>query len=122
MEVPLQITFHGIDHSDAVEERIRTKVSRLETLFDRIISCRVVITTHHRNTSNAHRKGEPYHISIILKVPGDELVVKRDPKETHVNEDIVVALRDAFGAMERQVQEYVLRHRRSETRTQANLE
>ncbi len=43
MQIPLQITFHGIDHSDAVETRIREKVAKLELLFDRITSCRVVI-------------------------------------------------------------------------------
>lgn len=119
MQIPLQISFHGIDHSDAVERKIGDKVSKLETLFDRITSCKVVIEAHHRNTSSAHRKGEPFHIRIDVKVPGDELVVKRAPKDVHVNEDIFHALRDAFGTMERQLQEYVLRHRRSETRAEA---
>ena len=44
-------------------------------------------------------------------MPGSELVVKRDPKDTHVNEDIYVALRDAFQAMERQLKEFVARQR-----------
>ncbi|MEO5373223.1 MAG: HPF/RaiA family ribosome-associated protein [Alphaproteobacteria bacterium] len=119
MQVPLQISFHGIDHSEAVEDKIKDKVSKLELLFDRITSCKVVIEAHHRNTSSAHRKGEPFHIRVDLKVPGDELVVKRAPKDVHVNEDIFHALRDAFGTMERQLQEYVTRHRRSELQVRA---
>ncbi len=111
MQIPLQITFHGIDHSDAVEERIREKAGKLEQLFDRITSCRVVIEAHHRNTSSLHRKGEPFHIRIDLTVPGAELVVKRDPKDTHVNEDILVALRESFENMERQLKDYVGRLR-----------
>lgn len=111
MQIPLQITFHGIDHSDAVEERIREKAAKLEQLFDRITSCRVVIEAHHRNTSSLHRKGEPFHIRIDLTLPGAELVVKRDPKDAHVNEDILVALRDAFENMERQLKDYVARMR-----------
>lgn len=111
MQIPLQITFHGLDHSDAVETRVREKVAKLEQLYDRITSCRVVIEVHHRNTSNLHHKGEPFHIRIDLTVPGSELVVKRDPKDAHVNEDIYVALRDAFEAMTRQLKEFVSRQR-----------
>ncbi len=111
MQNPLQITFHGIDHSEAVETRIREKVAKLEQLYDRITSCRVVIEMHHKNTSNLHHKGEPFHIRIDLTLPGAELVVKRDPKESHINEDIFVALRDAFQAMERQLKELLARQR-----------
>ncbi len=118
MQIPLQITFHGIDHSDAVEERIREKAAKLEQLFDRITSCRVVIEAHHRNTSSLHRKGEPFHIRIDLTLPGTELVVKRDPKDAHVNEDILVALKEAFTNMERQLKDYVMRLR-GEVKTRA---
>lgn len=111
MQIPVQITFHGIDHSDAVEDRVREKVAKLEQLCDRITSCRVVIELHHKNTSSMHRKGEPYHIRIDVTVPGTELVVKRDPKDSHVNEEISVALREAFQAMERQIKDYIARQR-----------
>jgi ribosome-associated translation inhibitor RaiA len=118
MQIPLQITFHGIDHSDAVEERIREKAAKLEQIFDRITSCRVVIEAHHRNTSSLHRKGEPFHIRIDLTVPGAELVVKRDPKDPHINEDILVALRESFSTMERQLKDYIARLR-GEVKTRA---
>ncbi|MBF0561856.1 MAG: ribosome-associated translation inhibitor RaiA [Alphaproteobacteria bacterium] len=105
MQIPLQITFHGLDHSDAVEERIRAKASRLEAIFNRIVSCRVVIELQHHSAS--------FHIRLFVVVPGDELVVKRETKEAHIHEDINVALRDAFLAMERQLNDYVTRHRRT---------
>ncbi len=111
MQIPLQITFHGIDHSDAVEERIREKAAKLEQICDRVISCRVVVDVLHKNSGNMHRKGEPFHITIDVTVPGAELVVKRDPKDAHVNEDIQIALRDAFDSMERQLKDYVTRTR-----------
>jgi ribosome-associated translation inhibitor RaiA len=103
MQLPVQITFHGVDHSDALEERIRQKVGKLETIHDRITSCRVVIEQHHRNASLIHRKGEPFHVRIDVMIPGHELVVCRDPKDSYVNEDIGIAIRDAFHAMERQL-------------------
>lgn len=113
MQVPVQVSFHGLDHSDAVEERVREKVGKLEQFCSDIISCRVTIELHHKNTSNAHRKGEPYHIALSVSVPGDELVVKQSPKgdELHEHEDVGIALRDAFQAMERQVKDYVERRR-----------
>jgi putative sigma-54 modulation protein len=37
--------------------------------------------------------------------------VKRDPKDSHVNEDIYVALRETFASMERQLKAYVERMR-----------
>jgi ribosomal subunit interface protein len=103
MKLPVQITFHGVDHSDALEERIRQKVGKLEMIHDRITSCRVVIEQHHRNGSLIHRKGEPFHVRIDVTIPGQELVVCRDPKDSYVNEDIAIAIRDAFQAMERQL-------------------
>jgi len=111
MQIPVQITFHGVDHSDAVEDRVREKVKKLEQLYDRITSCRVVIEQHHKNTSNLHHKGEPFHIRVDLTVPGAELVVRRDPKDSHVNEDIFLALRESFQNMERQLKEFVARQR-----------
>lgn len=111
MQVPLQITFHGIDHSDAVAQRIREKVAKLEQVCDRITSCRVTVETHHRNPSNLHVTGQPFQIRIDLTLPGGELVYTRDPKDAHVNEDIFVALRDAFQAIERQLKEFLARQR-----------
>ncbi|CAA7624534.1 ribosome hibernation-promoting factor, HPF/YfiA family [Magnetospirillum sp. UT-4] len=108
MQNPLQITFHGIDHSDAVETRVREKVAKLEQFFDRITSCRVAIESHHKNTSSLHHKGDAFHIRIDVAVPGSELVVKRDSDE---HEDVYAALKGAFQAIERQLKEYVARSR-----------
>ena len=108
MQNSLQITFHGIDHSDALETRVREKVGKLEQLFDRITSCRVAIESNHKNTSNLHHKGDAFHVRIDLTVPGSELVVKRDSDE---HEDVYGALKGAFAAVERQLKEYVARQR-----------
>jgi ribosome-associated translation inhibitor RaiA len=109
MQTPVQISFHGLDKSDAVETRIREKVAKLEQFYDRITSCRVVVERHHSASTNATAKDQPFHISIILEVPGEELVYKRDPKSEEAlkdHQDINIALRDAFAAMQRQLKEY----------------
>ena len=49
MKIPLQITFRGIPHSDAVEARIREKAAKLERFSSDIISCRVAVEAEHHH-------------------------------------------------------------------------
>src|SRR5271154_3141010 len=110
MQVPLKVAFHGLDKSDAVETRIREKVNKLERYFDRITGCRVVLAKHHSSRTHLNTNAQPFHVSVFLEVPGGELVVDRDPKDRNSlkdHEDVNIALRDAFAAMERQLKEYV---------------
>lgn len=102
----LQITFRNIDASAAVEAKIRERAVELEKFFDRIVSCRVVVEAPQR-----HRHGGLFHIRVDLKVPGKEIVVKRDPSEHHAHEDIYVAVRDCFDAVRRQLEDHVRRRR-----------
>ena len=103
MEVPLKITAHDITLSEAVETEIREKVAKLESYYTRITSCHVVVGAPVRYP---HDKQGLYNVSIDLSVPGAELVVNRkaDP-------DLLVALRDAFNAARRQLEDYVRRQR-----------
>ena len=102
----LQVTFRNIDASPTVEAKIRERARELEQFFDRIVSCRVVIEAHNRR-----RHGDLFHIRVDLKVPGKEIVVKRDPGEHHAHEDISVAVRDCFDAARRQLEDHVRRRR-----------
>ena len=120
MQIPVQIAFHGIDKSDAVEERIRERVTKLEHFFDRITGCRVVVESHHKSHSNMNNKAAPFHISVHLSVPGEDLVVRRDPKETKLHEDIQVAIRDTFDAMERRVKDYAAKRKDIDRRREAS--
>ena len=103
MEVPLKITAHDIPLSDAVETEIREKVAKLESYYGRITSCHVVVGAPVRYS---HDKEGLYNVSIDLNVPGTELVVNRK-----AGPDLLVALRDAFNAARRQLEDYVRRQR-----------
>lgn len=107
MQTPLQITFRNIETSPAVETKVRERVAELEQFHDRIISCRVMIEAPDRR----HHQGGLYHIRVDLKVPGKEIVVKRDPPEHHAHEDIYVAIRDCFDAVRRQLEDHARRQR-----------
>ena len=102
MQLPLQVTFRNIAPVPAVEALIRERAESLERYFDRIIACRVVIEASTRR----QRKGNVYHLRVDLIVPGREIVVKRDPSEHHAREDILVAVRDAFDAARRQLEDH----------------
>lgn len=98
MQIPLQITFRGLPHSDALEMRIREKAGKLEDLHTRITSCRVVVEEQHRHS----RQGKHFTVRLDIRVPGNEIVIDRDH-----DEDVYVALRDAFDAAGRRLEDQV---------------
>ena len=108
MTLPLQITFRNLDHSDAVEAAIQEKAKKLERFSHHITSCKVVIEADHLH----HHKGNLYHVRIDISVPGDEIVVSREPHKDHSHEDAYVTIRDAFDAAKRQLDDYEQIHRR----------
>ena len=97
MQIPLQITVRGTDHSEALDMHIRDKVDKLEEFFDHITSCRVVVEVPHKH----HQQGKQFNVRIDIGVPGSEIVVNRDHAE-----DVYVALRDGFDAAKRQLEDY----------------
>lgn len=107
MRLPLQVVFHNLDPSPAVESRIREKAAKLDLYYDQIMSCRVVVEAPHKH----HQKGRLYRVQIDVTVPDEELVVSRDPGQDHAHEDVYVAIRDAFDAMRRQLEDYARRRR-----------
>lgn len=107
MQLPLQITFRNMKSSESIEARIREQAERLDRFYDRIMGCRVVVEAHHRH----HHKGNLYHVRIDLTVPGSELVVNREPAQHKAHKDLYVAIRDAFNAVQRQLEDYVRRQR-----------
>ena len=112
MQIPVQITFRGMETSPTVESRIREKAAKLDSLYDRITSCRVVVEAPHRR----HHKGKLYLVKIDMTVPGGELVVNTEHRNNHAHEDIYVAVRDAFDALRRQLEDHI-RERRGEVKT-----
>jgi cold shock CspA family protein/ribosome-associated translation inhibitor RaiA len=131
MKIPLQITFRNMAPSLAIESNVREKAAKLDELYPEIMSCRVIVEAPHRH----HHKGKAYLTRIDLTVPGAELVVNRAPKrlaaaklngddepekdfaEVHepskhaAHEDLYVAIRDAFNAAGRKLQDHARRRR-----------
>lgn len=102
MRLPLQVTFRNMDRSPALEADIEDKTSKLDQFYDHIMSCRVVVEAGHKH----HHKGNLFGVSIQLSVPGRDLVVSRNPTEDQAHADAYVAVRDAFDAARRQLEDF----------------
>lgn len=101
MDIPLQISFKNIDASEAVETRIREKVEKLEQLFGHIVSCRVVVESINKQ----HHQGNLFNVRVDLAVPGHEIAITGVGPKNHAHEDIYVAIRDAFNATARRLED-----------------
>lgn len=102
MLIPLQITFHGTKASANVEEKIRKAAEKLERFYDGIISIRVAVST----IQHGQLSGDQYRVRLDVSIPGKELVVNREPGDSTTHRDQLVAVRDAFKAMERMLHGY----------------
>jgi len=107
MKIPMQVTFRGMEKSEAVEASVLEHAKKLDQFCDHIISCRAVIEAPHHHK----HKGNIYHVSIDITAPGKEIAVTRDPSKHQAHEDIYVAIRDAFNAARRQLQDYTRKQR-----------
>lgn len=114
MQIPLQITFRGFPHSDAIEANIREKAEKLDRFYRRIMGCRVMVEAKHHH----RHKGNLYHVRIDITTPQKELVVSREHHDDHAHEDVYVAIRDAFNAATRQLEDYA-RTQRGDIKTHA---
>jgi len=96
MQVPLQVTYRDMERSDALDARIRDKAAKLEEFHPHLISCRVVVEERHRH----QHQGKQFTVTIDARVPGQEVLVNRDH-----HEDVYVAVRDAFDAAARKLED-----------------
>jgi ribosome-associated translation inhibitor RaiA len=100
--LPLQITFRHLDHSAALESRIRSLVARLEKFEARITHCHVIIAAPPRH----HRHGARYDFHIDIGLPNYVIAVRHARSGAAAHEDPFVALRDAFRAVRRKLEDY----------------
>lgn len=100
MDTPLEIAWHNVEKSEALEERIRERVSKLHRYFNRINSCHIVVERPHRS----QYQGKEFHLRIEVRVPEHKLVISNDPGDREDHFDPNIAIRDAFDAMERRLE------------------
>lgn len=103
-----QVVFRGIEHSQAVEDAVYKRLNKLERFSDEIQSLRVTLESPHNN----HYKGKVYHVGVEAFIPNHDIHVTHEQHDKHEHEDIYVAIRDAFNALERRLKSVYGRQRR----------
>jgi len=108
METEPKIVFENLDASDTLRERVLEEVTHLEQFHGRMTACRVVISAPEKHK----HKGNLYQVRIHLVVPGrGEVAVRPSTAKHQWNQDPLVAIRNAFDAARRQLEDKVRRQR-----------
>jgi cold shock CspA family protein len=87
MKLPLEISFQGVPRSDAIEAAVKRHASKLDEFHGGIMRCRVSVILEEKHK----HQGKPFNVRVDVTIPGHELVSSREH-----DEDVYVALRDAF--------------------------
>lgn len=102
-----EITIRDVPHSKALETRIRNKINKLASVYSRIMHCDVIVEQYQKHKN----QGKLYNVKINITVPESQIVINQP-----IDEDVYVAVRDAFKAATRKVLEYS-RKRRGDVKT-----
>src|SRR4051812_32675709 len=95
MQIPVQIVMRNLHRSEALEGKVQEKIAKLEKFCSSVVSCRVTVEQMHRHQSH----GRHYGVRVDLRIPGKIIEINREH-----DQDVFVALRDAFLAAARQLE------------------
>jgi cold shock CspA family protein/ribosome-associated translation inhibitor RaiA len=105
MQVPLELSFHNVEHAQWVEDNIRARVAELESLYGRLVSCRVRV---EQRADNQHGTIPPV-VRIELGIPGhNDIVVSHEPEHLQrkfQRPDLRNAIHEAFRIAERRLRD-----------------
>ncbi len=103
MNIQPQINVRDLENAAEVEEKVLGRALRLERYSDEIQRCQVWVEAPHGH----HRRGRLCDVRIRITVPNEEIVVENQPRD----EDVHVAIRNAFDAARRRLEDYARRRR-----------
>lgn len=112
MSFPIQVAFHGLDHSGALETKIKETVNQLTKFNSDIQKCRVAIEMPHRH----HQHGNSYEVTVQLDVPGKKIVCSQESTHAEAYLAVEQALHGAVESARRSLEEWA-RIRRKEVKT-----
>lgn len=107
MQVPPEIAFRKIDATQLLKDAIDAGIESLEEVYDRIISCRVMV----EETNSGRKSGKLNHVRVDLTVPGGEVVVNQNPPKDPEVQDLHSAVDEAFEIARRRLREYARKQR-----------
>ena len=102
MQIPVQVTFHGMPQSAALDTAIRQHAGKLDRFHPHVMSLRAVV----EEVARRKQQGKEFNVRLDIKVSGGEIAINRDH-----DEDAFVAVRDAFDAARRKLEDHARRQR-----------
>lgn len=103
MPMPIYTTFQGLPASPALEAAIERHARRLERFAPKLTACSVTV----RRSEDRHHKGNRYRVHVSVSLPGGTIEAGRSAEPDHSHEDPYVAVRDAFDAVRRRMEDFV---------------
>jgi putative sigma-54 modulation protein len=100
MAMPVQVSFHNMDRCDVLEKAITRHVTKLKTLYGRVMACRVVVVASQRRE---HRI-KVVDVVVDLSIPGEDLVT-RSRTGDDARPDADAAVNEAFERAARRLRE-----------------
>ena len=107
MAFPVVVSFQQRAPSAALRSRVRELAGRLERFSPNIVRCRVWIERPARHK----QQGALHAVRIDIAVPDEHILVGHAHFADPAHEDPYVAVRDAFNAARRQLENYERRRR-----------
>ena len=102
MQTPVEIAFRHCEASEEMRAEIAAQVRRLEQFSPSITSCRVVVT----GPQTRHRSGDAFRVALFIAMPEHKNVVVDRPRGGAAErEHALVAIREAFDAAVRQIED-----------------
>jgi len=104
MNVPLELTFRGLEKTPEIEALIRHNAEKLEKICSYVSSCRVVIERDQQH----QRIGHPFRVRLDITVPPrNEFAVRRESTEGELHDPLSKIINEAFKAASRRLQKTV---------------
>ena len=112
MQTPLDISFQNSEPSEEIRSEVERHAKHLEKFHDRITSCNVTVIA----PQSRHQKGGLFKIDIRIAMPSHkDIIVTKTHGDAQEHEHVAVAIKDAFGAAQRQIEDAV-REMRGQTK------
>ena len=107
MVIPVQVTFRNMSTSETLETAIRERAAKLDRFHPHIMTCRVAVeAARHRQM-----RGNLFHVRVDVTVAHGEIVASGDTSAPTPQENVYVALHDAFDQVRRRLEEHAQRIR-----------
>ncbi len=109
MDEPLEIVFKDIDKTDDIVELINEKAEKLHQVHDRINSCRIAVEKPQKH----QKSGSPYRVRLEIRIPpSKDIVIKREPGDREMHEELATIIRDVFSSGWRKLKEITEKQRK----------